>query len=82
MKKLVILCILSLVSVSIFADSAADADTLSTACFVLGYDAAAKLLADFPHTDAIFIFDDNTVRTTAGFEGRFHILEGAFRLVK
>ena len=72
----------NLVSVSIFADSAADADTLSTACFVLGYDAAAKLLADFPHTDAIFIFDDNTVRTTAGFESRFHILEGAFRLVK
>ena len=66
-------------SVSIFTDSAADADALSTACFVLGYDAAITLLADFPNTDAIFIFDDHTIRTTADFENQFRILDTTFR---
>ena len=69
----------NLVSVSIFTDSAADADALSTACFVLGYDAAMTLLEDFPNTDAIFIFDDHTIRTTAGFENQFRILDTTFR---
>ncbi len=72
----------NLVSISIFTDSAADADALSTACFVLGYDAAIALLADFPNTDAIFIFDDHSIRTTAGFKNQFRILDTAFCLVE
>lgn len=70
----------NLVSVSVFADSAADADALSTACFVLGCDAALQLLTELPHIDALFIFDDNTVRTTPGFEQKMKILNTAFVL--
>lgn len=69
----------NVVSVSVFSDSAVDADALSTACFVLGYDAALSLLSEFPHTDAVFIFDDNTVRTTAGFEKVLRIVNPSFR---
>lgn len=68
----------NLVSVSIFSDSAADADALSTACFVLGYENALKLLSTMPGTDAVFIFDDNTIRTTAGFESSLHIINEDF----
>ena len=68
-----------LVSVSIFADSAADADALSTACFVLGCDAALQLLTELPHIDALFIFDDNTFRTTPGFEQKMKVLNPSFK---
>lgn len=70
----------NLVSVSVFAESAADADALSTACFVLGYDAAIQLLAELPHKDALFIFDDNTVRATPGFEKNVKIFNTDFVL--
>lgn len=72
----------NLVSVSIFCTSATDADALSTACFVLGYDKAVALLSQFPDTDALFIFDDNTIRTTKGFETSLHILNTDFRFAK
>lgn len=72
----------AVVSVSVLSDSAADADALSTACFVLGYDSALTLLSEFPQTEAIFIFDDNTIRTTAGFESSVHIVNPAFRLAE
>lgn len=71
-----------LAAVSVFSPNATDADALSTACFVLGYDAAVKLLAEFPGTDALFIFDDNTVRITAGLEHRIKMLDAAFTLVE
>ena len=48
-----------LASVTILADSSAVADALSTACFVLGEEAAAALLAEY-HADAIFLYQDGT----------------------
>ena len=70
----------NLVAVSVFSDSATDADALSTACFVLGYDAALPLLAEHAGAEALFIFDDNTVRTTAGFEKKIKLLNSVFYL--
>ena len=70
----------NLMAVSVFADSAADADALSTSCFVLGYEASVALLEMFPGTEALFIFDDNTVRTTAGFEKAIRILTPVFHV--
>ena len=70
----------NLVSVSILSPTAADADALSTACFVLGYQKSLELLRSFPDTAAIFIFDDNTVRTTPGFESEVHIIAPEFQL--
>jgi len=69
----------NMIAVSVFADSATDADALSTACFVLGYEKAVKLLAELPDTEALFIFDDNSVRTTGDLEKNIVILNSAFR---
>ena len=70
----------NMIAVSVFSDSATDADALSTACFVLGYEKAVKLLAELPDTEALFIFDDNSVRTTAGLAQHINVLDSAFRL--
>jgi thiamine biosynthesis lipoprotein len=53
-----------LLSVTITADSSTDADALSTTLFALGYEKGIKLIASFPGTEAVFVFEDNTVRTT------------------
>lgn len=69
----------NLTAVSVFSDSATDADALSTACFVLGYEKAIKLLAELPGTEALFIFDDNSIHTTDGLKKHITILNSAFR---
>ena len=69
----------NLTAVSVFSDSATDADALSTTCFVLGYEKAIKLLADLPGAEALFIFDDNSVRTTGSLKKNITILNSAFR---
>lgn len=70
----------NLIAVSVFSDSATDADALSTACFVLGYRQAVKLLAELSGTEALFIFDDNSVRATGSLQQHIMILNSAFRL--
>lgn len=69
----------NMIAVSVFADSATDADALSTACFVLGYKKAVKLLDELPNTEALFIFDDNSVRTTENLKKNIMILNSAFQ---
>ena len=69
----------TMIAVSVFSNSATDADALSTACFVLGYEKAVKLLAELPGTEALFIFDDNSVRATGGLKKNIVILNSAFR---
>ncbi|MGP1454783.1 MAG: FAD:protein FMN transferase [Treponema sp.] len=71
-----------LLSVSIITDSATDADALSTACFVLGYEASLQILNAFSHTEALFIFDDNTLQATAGLINKLRILNPDFRLAR
>ena len=72
----------TMIAVSVFSHSATDADALSTACFVLGYEKAVKLLEELPDTEALFIFDDNSVRTTGGLEKNITLLDAAFQLAK
>jgi len=55
-----------LVSVTLITDISMDADALSTAVFVLGYDAGIRLLETFPGTEAVFAFNDKSIRTTPG----------------
>ena len=47
-------------------------DALSTACFVLGYEASQELLAKY-HADAIFIYEDNTVKYAGSVEDYFRL---------
>ena len=68
-----------LVSVTLITDISMDADALSTAVFVLGYEAGITLLESFPGTEAVFVFEDKSVRTTAG--ANFAITDRAYRIV-
>lgn len=54
-------------SVSIVAQTAMQADALSTAAAVLGPDAALKLIKTLPNVDALFVLKDGGVIRTSGF---------------
>jgi thiamine biosynthesis lipoprotein len=51
-----------LLSVTIITNSSTDADALSTSVFALGYEKGAALLARFPSTEAVFVFEDATIK--------------------
>jgi len=70
----------ALLSVTITAANSTDADALSTTVFALGYEAGIELLTSFPETEAVFVFEDNTVRVTPG--ANFTVTDKAFNLVK
>jgi len=55
-----------LLSVTVMADQTADADALSTAVFAMGFEKGKALIDSIPGVEAIFIFNDNIVKTTAG----------------
>ncbi|MCL2271661.1 MAG: FAD:protein FMN transferase [Treponema sp.] len=55
-----------LVSVTVITPVSMDADALSTAVFVSGYEKGRTLAESLPETEAVFVFDDSTVRVTAG----------------
>lgn len=60
-----------LVSVSIIAENSTDADALSTAVFVLGFEKGKKFLELFPGAGAVFIFDDNSAAVAPGVDFTF-----------
>ena len=55
-----------LLSVTIITHNSTDADALSTAVFVLGYEKGLSLIESLPETEAVFIFEDRSIRKTAG----------------
>ena len=67
-----------LLSVTVIADNAMDADALSTAVFVLGYEKGRALIESLPGTDAVFIFKDLSVRKTNGAD--FTLTDDSFLL--
>ncbi|MDR2470768.1 MAG: FAD:protein FMN transferase [Treponema sp.] len=68
-----------LLSVTIIASSSMDADALSTACFVLGYE-KGRALAESQGVKALFIFTDKTIRGAAGALAAFVPAEGGWRV--
>lgn len=68
-----------LLSVSIVADRSMDADALSTATFVLGYERGRALLDSLEGVDGIFVFEDRTIRITDGMN--FLLTDENYRLV-
>ena len=56
-----------LLSVTIFCKNSAAADALSTACFVLGYEAGIELIDSLDGVHAVFITSDNKVHLTKDF---------------
>jgi thiamine biosynthesis lipoprotein len=67
-----------LLSVTIIAHNSMDADALSTAVFVSGYERGKELVESMPGTEAVFILDDSTVRITPGVN--FTLTDQTFRL--
>ena len=55
-----------------------DADALSTAIFVLGYERGRALVDSLEGVEAIFVFENQSVRATAGVD--FLLVDDSFRL--
>jgi thiamine biosynthesis lipoprotein len=67
-----------LLSVTVMSDHAADADALSTAVFALGFEKGKALIDSIPHTEAIFVFDNKSVKITNGLKEFFTLTDDEF----
>jgi thiamine biosynthesis lipoprotein len=67
-----------LLSVSIIADVSMDADALSTAVFVLGYEKGRALVESLEGVDAVFVFDDRNIYPTGGID--FTLVDENYRV--
>ncbi len=56
----------SLASVTVVCQRSADADALSTACFVLGEERGMALIESLPDAEALFVRRDGTMQGTSG----------------
>lgn len=68
-----------LVSVTVLSDSGARADALSTACFVLGLEKGAALLAQYG-AEGIFIDENGVVTVTDGWKDDFTLTAEGYTL--
>jgi thiamine biosynthesis lipoprotein len=64
-----------LISVSIVAEQAVEADALSTIVFVVGIEKGLEVLRRFPHTEAVLVDTELRVFVTRGLSGRFQAAE-------
>ena len=69
-----------LTSVSIITGNSMDADALSTSVFVMGYEKGRALVESLEGVEAVFMFDDMSVRKTAG--AVFTVTNENFRLLQ
>jgi thiamine biosynthesis lipoprotein len=69
-----------ILSVTIIADSSLEADGLSTAVFVMGYEKGRALVESLDNAEAVFVLDDFTVRGTSGALEAFTLTDTAFTL--
>ena len=67
-----------LLSTTIIADSATEADALSTACFVLGLEEGRDLLAEREGVEGIFVTNNWQVYITPGLESIFTLVDDRF----
>jgi thiamine biosynthesis lipoprotein len=57
-----------------------DADALSTSAFALGWERGSALIESLEGIDAVFVFDDMSVRCTRGIEDWFTLTDPLYRL--
>lgn len=53
-------------SVTVIADSSADADALSTSCYILGAEKAVELIDSLPYAEAVIVTDDGDIILSSG----------------
>lgn len=69
-------------AVSIVSKNSIDADSLSTACFVMGLNDGINLIDSIQQTEAIFITKDKKVYLTDGLnQSRFELTDNSFELI-
>lgn len=68
-------CSSGLKSVTVISNKSIEADALSTAIFVLGYENGRKLVDDVDGLDAIFITENNEIKITEGLKDKFVLFE-------
>lgn len=66
-------------SVTVFCKSGLLSDALSSACLILGYEQSEQLLKKYD-ASAVYIFNDNSVRTSDGFEYELNITNDTYVL--
>lgn len=66
-------CNNELTSVTIFSDSSADGDGLSTSCFVLGLEKGMELIDSLPDIYALFVTEDGTLHYSEGLSDTFSV---------
>jgi thiamine biosynthesis lipoprotein len=70
-----------LLSVTVITDTSIDADALSTTLFVLGYEEGRALVDSLENVEAIFVFQDLSVRGTPGALDVFTLTNDQYRIV-
>lgn len=71
----------NLLSVTVVCSSGLLSDALSTACYCLGFEKSLELLEEY-NAEAVFIFDDNTVKVTENLKEKIEIKNNEFELWK
>lgn len=67
-------------SVTVVCSSGLDSDALSTVCFLLGYKKSLDILNEY-EAQAVFIFDDDTVKVTDGLTDCFELTDNTFKVI-
>jgi thiamine biosynthesis lipoprotein len=70
-----------LLSVTVIADTSLDADALSTALFALGYGEGRPLINSLEKAEALFVFEDLSIRGTPGALEAFTLSNDQYRIV-
>jgi thiamine biosynthesis lipoprotein len=70
-----------ILSVTVIADRSLDADALSTAAFTLGYGRGRTLVESVPGAEALFVFDDKSIRGTGGVWEIFTLTDTNYRIL-
>lgn len=68
-------CSSGLKSVTVISNKSIEADALSTAIFVLGYENGRKLVDNVDGLEAIFITENNEIKITEGLKDKFVLFE-------
>ena len=71
----------NLLSVTVTAPSGLNADALSTFCFINGYNEDTLNILRIYDADAVFVFNDKTVRLTEGFTDSIEITDKDFTVI-
>jgi thiamine biosynthesis lipoprotein len=69
-----------LLSVTIVTKRSIEADALSTTVFALGFERGKNLIDSIPDAEAVFVFEDRSVKITEGLSGIFTLSNDEFKL--